>query len=281
MDKYLIIGRGYIGTYLNSNIKDSILTPDKLYRFYRTQDVIEVLKNYPDYIVINAAGTTGRPNIDWCETNKAETVVGNIALPLMIAEACEELDMYLINIGSGCIYDGYEKEWTEEDVPNFEGSFYSKCKKISQELVSEFKNTCTLRIRMPISETMGERCLISKLVKYSINGWPILSDRKNSMTYLGDLASSISAVAEKRTTGTFNVVNDGPITPVDTLRIYKEIVDNDLTWTEMKYNDFKFKAERSNCVLSNKKIKSLGVDMPSITKRISDMLKIKVNKGEL
>jgi len=38
--------------------------------------------------VINAAGVTGRPNVDWCESNKDETVRTNVVGTLNVADIC-------------------------------------------------------------------------------------------------------------------------------------------------------------------------------------------------
>jgi 3,5-epimerase/4-reductase len=35
--------------------------------------------------VLNSAGVTGRPNVDWCEANKAETIRSNVIGTLNIA----------------------------------------------------------------------------------------------------------------------------------------------------------------------------------------------------
>lgn len=267
-DYYLILGNGYIANYLLNKIPNSIIDPK---RINSTHDAINIINKYPGHIVINAAGVTGRPNVDYCEDHKAKTVMGNIALPLMVAEACEKLVVYLINIGSGCIYTGYEKEWTEEDEPNFEGSFYSRCKRMSQELVDKFSNTCTLRIRMPIDENMAARCLITKLLAYIKQGKSIMSGNKNSMTYLEDLSNAIVALSAQIKTGTYNIVNDNPKTMTQILKMYKEIVDPKLTWVEKPYEELGLKALRSNCVLSNEKIKNFGVKMPDIDIRLTEM----------
>ncbi len=45
--------------------------------------------------VINAAGVTGRPNVDWCESNKDETVRTNVVGTLTIADACNSRGAYI------------------------------------------------------------------------------------------------------------------------------------------------------------------------------------------
>lgn len=85
--------------------------------------------------VFNAAGVTGRPNVDWCESHKVETIRTNVVGTLTLADVCREKGLVLINYATGCIFE-YDQEhpiesgigFKEEDVPNFIGSFYSKTK---------------------------------------------------------------------------------------------------------------------------------------------------------
>ncbi|KAJ6856115.1 hypothetical protein NC651_037861 [Populus alba x Populus x berolinensis] len=68
---------------------------------------------------------TGRPNVDWCESHKYD-------------------QDHQEGSGTGFI---------EEDKPNFTGPFFSKSK--AEELLKEFENLCTLRVRMPISSDLS------------------------------------------------------------------------------------------------------------------------------
>lgn len=54
--------------------------------------------------VINCAGKTGRPNVDWCEDHRAETVMSNVVGVLMLADVCEKYGVHLTNMATGCEY---------------------------------------------------------------------------------------------------------------------------------------------------------------------------------
>src|SRR5260221_525042 len=56
--------------------------------------------------VVNAAGKTGRPNVDWCEGHKAETQRVNVGGALLVAEVCGAAGVHLVHLGSGCIFNG-------------------------------------------------------------------------------------------------------------------------------------------------------------------------------
>jgi UDP-glucose 4,6-dehydratase len=61
--------------------------------------------NRPDFL-INAAGFTGRPNVDACEFARAETLQGNTLFPQSLAQACLVSGVPYGHVSSGCIYSG-------------------------------------------------------------------------------------------------------------------------------------------------------------------------------
>ena len=93
----------------------------------------EILLTKPTH-VLNAAGCTGRPNVDWCEDNKPQTVRSNVVGTLNLADACFQANIHCTIFATGCVYQNDKthpvggRGYTEEDRPNFEGSFYSLTK---------------------------------------------------------------------------------------------------------------------------------------------------------
>lgn len=67
-------------------------------------DVYNYLSDHKPNIVINAAGKTGVPNIDRCETHQEETMLTNVTGAVNVACASKLLGIYNINISSGCVY---------------------------------------------------------------------------------------------------------------------------------------------------------------------------------
>src|SRR3990167_6413885 len=123
--KYVILGNGYVAGHFKKFLDgDAEISTIRIENYDALKKEIESKK--PD-VVINTAGKTGRPNVDWCEDHKLETLVSNVFGPLNILRVCEELDQYWVHVGSGCVYDSTttDEVYTEEDAPNFFGSFYS------------------------------------------------------------------------------------------------------------------------------------------------------------
>lgn len=72
--------------------------------------------------------------------------------------------------------------FTEEEEPNFKGSFYSYTKTLAEKLLREYSNVLLLRVRMPISDDLNPRNFVTKISKYER-----VVDIPNSMSVLHDL----------------------------------------------------------------------------------------------
>jgi dTDP-4-dehydrorhamnose reductase len=255
--KYLIFGAGWIGhKFVDYLGEEAVLSNQRIESLVDAET--EILKYNPEWI-INCAGKTGKPNVDWCETHKDETLFGNVIVPLILLKACRKTNKKLLHIGTGCVYNG-DKDgtgFTEEDEPNFIGSYYANTKQFAESLLSEF-NVLQLRIRMPIAEDTSDRNLITKLLKYDK-----IIDVPNSITYLGDLLRVAKVMMEDDMRGIFNVVNPEP-------ELHSQILDyyNSVSPIKKQYNKISLEeldklivAKRSNCVLSVKKLESFGIEM--------------------
>jgi len=223
------------------------------------ESVIQDLDEKKPEVVINCAGKTGRPNVDWCEDNKPETLRANVTGPLVLLEECIKRDIYFVHLSTGCVYTGDNegKGFSEDDPPNFTGSFYSRTKGWSDQIMHDFP-VLNLRLRMPLCDERDPRNLIMKLSKYQN-----VLDVENSITYVPDFIRIAKTLIEKKKTGTYNIVNPGPISPYRIMELYKEIVDpthefNKMTLEELPRHT---KAGRSNCILNTDKLKNEGIEL--------------------
>lgn len=252
-----ILGTGFIGNY----VKEYICQKHFTYLLNQADDqyhvpgrLRELIKTHKFDVVINTCGYTGYPNVDGCEDNKASCTLYNITVPLVVEDECKAANVKFINISSGCIYTGYDKDYIEEDEPNFgihnpDSSFYSKTKHLSEMFLdTDFTNI--IRIRMPITSKMDHKNLLSKLVKYDN-----IIDFKNSKTDVTKLCQFVEVVAENFKPGIYNAVHSNTLTTKQVTDIMAECgVKND-NWKFVPYEDIPIKANRSNCVLDNSKAK--------------------------
>tara|TARA_E500000318_G_C3551250_1_gene209010 strand:- start:917 stop:1765 length:849 start_codon:yes stop_codon:yes gene_type:complete len=255
--KIAILGSGFIGKYLNDYFFHNHLT----YLLNQTDDeyqfpgrLREFIKAHKIDAVVNTCGYTGYPNVDACEDNKASCTLYNITVPLIIEQECKAANAKFINVSSGCIYTGYDKDYIEEDEPNFginnpDSSFYSKTKHLSEMFLDkDFTNI--IRIRMPITSKMDHKNLLSKLVKYNN-----IIDFKNSKTDVTKLCEFVEVVLENFKPGIYNAVHSNTLSTKEVTNIMTQYgVKND-NWKFVRYEDLPIKANRSNCVLDNSKAK--------------------------
>ncbi|RZC56778.1 hypothetical protein C5167_015636 [Papaver somniferum] len=234
--KFLIYGRtGWIGGLLGPICdKQGISYEYGRGRLEERSSLMEDIQNVKPTHVFNAAGVTGRPNVDWCESHKTETIRANVAGTLNLADACRENGLLMINFASACIFE-YDAEhpkgsgigFKEEDVPNFAGSFYSKTKAMVEELLKEYDNVCILRVRMPISSDLNnQRNLITKLSLYDK-----VVNIPNSMTVYDELLPIAVEMAKRNLKGVWNFTNPGAMSHNEILEMYREYIDQDFKWS--------------------------------------------------
>ena len=137
LSKFLIYGQsGWIGGLLGKICeKQGILFEYGKGRLEDRASLLADIQSVKPTHVFNAAGVTGRPNVDWCESHRPETIRVNVAGTLTLADVCREHGLLMMNFATGCIFEydidhpeGSGKGFKEEDKPNFAGSFYSKTK---------------------------------------------------------------------------------------------------------------------------------------------------------
>lgn len=288
--RILILGRGYVGTHLanklNSLYDVSIVSKSDmdytnratLYMFLNKQKV-------PFDFVINTCGYTGRPNVDACEDNIDDTWYYNVTVPVNIQKTCKDSNVRLIHVSSGCIYDGYDKYYTETDEPNFgllnpKSSWYSKTKHAC-ELTLKDRDLYIFRIRMPFCGTLSERNVLTKLLKYDnvincLNSLTSLDDFCGFIMYF--IADLVDLDREDIKYGMYNVVNPQPVETSTILALLKKHGLVNKNWKTITLDELykDTKTQRSNCVLSDAKISSLNLKLPDTLQSLErDILMMK------
>lgn len=266
---FLVFGgkTGWFGRKIVEIIKDSGHIP--LCAESRIENREEIIKEIeakkPDYI-INAAGIIGKPNVDWHENNKEETIRINILGTLNLIDVAFLKNIHVTNFTTGCIYEYDEKHslnsevgFKEEEEPNFKGSFYSRSKVLLEKLVLEYPHVLNLRVKMPISLDMNPRGFISKILNYKK-----VINIPNSLCYIDELFPLVIRLALQRITGNFNLVNPGVLSHNEILDLYKEIVDPHFAYENFSLEEQAqiLKCGRSNCRLDCSKIQQF---FPEIT----------------
>lgn len=269
--KFLIYGKtGWIGGLLGKICEKQGIPFE--YGKGRLEDRSQLqldIQNVKPTHVFNAAGVTGRPNVDWCESHKQETIRTNVVGTLTLADVCSENGLLLMNYATGCIfeYDANHPEgsgigFKEEDSPNFTGSFYSKTKAMVEELLKEYDNVCTLRVRMPISSDLNNpRNFITKISRYNK-----VVNIPNSMTVLDELLPISIEMAKRNCRGIWNFTNPGVVSHNEILEMYKTYIDPGFSWVNFTLEEQAkvIVAPRSNNELDASKLKKEFPELLSI-----------------
>lgn len=285
----LIGGTGYVGgrfreELISRNFKYHNLSR-RNFDYYDYNNLVQALNTHRPEFVINAAGFTGKPNVDQCEVKKDETIRGNVLLAQVVAQACDTCKVPLVHVSSGCIYSGHKSTnddgtlvgFSEFDEPNFcfgspPCSFYSGCKALSEQVLMDYDNTYICRLRIPFDNINNPRNLLTKIQTYDT-----LLQATNSVSNLNDFVRVCTELALNRCeTGVYNVTNTGYIDTRQVVDMIKTHLNSD---KQYKYFDNLIQFEstaaetpRSNCVLDNTKILSTGFDLDHAAESIEKCL---------
>ena len=232
----------------------------------------EIEKYQPD-VVVNAAGKAGTPNVDWCETHPLETLRSNTISALTLADACQEKGIYLLHLGTGCIFYGPSPTvggWKEDDFANPE-ALYTRTKYATDLIVSRLPNTAIVRFRMPIDYIPSDKNLINKIARY-----PKVVDVENSVTILEDLITVCHQLLEKRASGIFHAVNKGTMKHRDLMDLYQKYVDPTHTCVWINEQDLVTQGlaakKRSNNFMHSSNLEAVGIHMRPIQEALEETM---------
>jgi dTDP-4-dehydrorhamnose reductase len=276
-------GSGYVGDiYRRLDYNQGVIAISrKDCDYYDIKALSKFLKDMRASFVINAAGFTGKPNVDACESAKYECLQGNAVLPGIIREVCEDLKIPWGHISSGCIYSGRRpdgKGWTEEDEPNFSFrsppcSFYSGTKALGEEVLEGAENCFVWRLRIPFNHEPSPRNYLQKILNYEN-----LLEAENSVSHLEEFCQKcIDCFIKDVEPGIYNMTNPGSITTsqVTELMIQEGLTDKKFNFFDSE-EEFMTKAAiapRSNCVLDTTKAEKAGIAMRPVEEAMIDSIR--------
>ena len=309
----LLLGAsGYVGEAFVAELNRRKLAFTPLSRrevdYSRFDVLLNFLRERKPTFVINAAGYIGKPNVDACENAKAETLLGNVVLPVTIAHACQEADVPWGHVSTGCIYNGAKirddagqwclelelnkpevrelflrsperfKGYSEDEVPKFSFrhppcSFHNGTKVLAEEAIAGVGQNYIWRLRIPFDEQDSIRNYLSKVQRYSK-----AYDNVNSISHRGDYAKACLDLWELRAAyGTYNVTNPDFISTREVVGMIEKILKPNRKF-EFWESDEEFykvaaKTPRSNCVMDTTKLLSTGVKIRSVREAVESSLR--------
>lgn len=307
----LLGGSGYIGQAFVAELQQRQLDYRALSRreldYTRFDLLLALLRSVQPRLVINAAGYTGKPNVDACELHQADTLAGNVLLPQTIAQACEVAGVPWGHVSSGCIYSGAKlpgpagwqavkdltqtearvlvetqpdsiRGFAETDAPNFcfrDGpcSFYSGAKALGEEAISGWGQNYIWRLRIPFDEWDNPRNYLSKVQNY-----PRVYDNVNSLSQRTDFVRACLDLWEVRAPfGTYNVTNPGFVTTRQVIGLIEQILQPNRRFeywaSDEEFYRLAAKTPRSNCVMDVSKLLATGVKIRPVRAALETSLR--------
>jgi dTDP-4-dehydrorhamnose reductase len=306
----LLGASGYIGQAFSAELKRRGWPFCPLARSQKDYTRFDVLLDYlrstkPSFL-INAAGYTGKPNVDACELARAETLLGNTTFPQAVAHACAVTATPWGYVSSGCIYNGAkiieqgrvqvkadltapgfhtlrEKNpkailgFSESDDPNFSFrqppcSFYSGTKALAEEVIMAIGQAYVWRLRIPFDEQDHPRNFLSKVQRYAK-----VYDNVNSLSQRGDFVRACLDLWERRApVGLYNVTNPGYVSTRQVVAMIQRILkpgrDFEFWTDDAEFYRTGAKTPRSNCILDNSKLLAAGVMMRPVEEALEQSL---------
>jgi dTDP-4-dehydrorhamnose reductase len=281
----LLGGSGYVGqayqklfTRLGVEFRNLVR---KQTDYTNPHQLAETLAETRATFLINAAGYTGKPNVDACEDDKANCVFGNAVLPGSVREACEKTGTPWGHVSSGCIFTGERPDgggFREEDAPNFSFrsnhcSFYSGTKALGEEVLGGAADCFIWRLRIPFNELDSPRNYLTKLMRYAR-----LLEAVNSLSQLDEFCRATYECWTRRVPfGTYNVTNPGRVTTREVVDLIRASGVSDQAFEffadEAEFMRTAARTPRSNCVLDTSKLAHTGIQMTEVHAAIEQALR--------
>lgn len=206
--------------------------------------------------IVNAAGYTGKPNVDACEGARGECYAANVTLALRLLELARAKNLPLIHLSSGCVFFRGENLPTTAKRDN-RSVYYATTKILAEEAIEGYSRAAIVRLRMPFDSVDEPRNYISKILAY-----PELLNFSNSITFIPDLIDSLLSIDAG---GIYHAVNPGSVRASDLVRLFEEY---GIPKGAFQYlpDDCPLAARRSNVTLVP------SFDVPTAEQRIREVL---------
>lgn len=263
-DKILVFGRGQMAGFIESYFANVVVSKADV---TKTSEIKTDIKKYRPKIVINTAAKT---SIDWCELNKVEAFEVNALGTYNIWEACKEKKIFLCHFSSGCIFHSatYDQIYSEKSTPN-PRCYYSWTKVWAENLLGKSENLLILRPRMVISSQVSRRNTLAKWLIYS----HFISDQ-NTVSIVEDMLPVIDKLISRRISGTFNIANQGSLSPLEIAKVLKKKINPKMKIYETTLDkvNSNLVAKRCTTILDTNALATVGYTLPPARESVEKLI---------
>jgi dTDP-4-dehydrorhamnose reductase len=220
----------------------------------------------PDAIV----NCSGYNDVDGAEDHPVEALDVNAFAVRALARAAAATGATLVHYSSDFVFDGTKTSpYTEEDRPN-PRSVYATSKLLGEWFARDAPRAYVLRTESLFGRAPGARPAKGSAAAL-LNGLlagrevRVFEDRTVTPTYIFDAAKATRALLERGVEpGLYHCVNSDPCTWVEFVQELGQQLGLEPRLIPVRLDDLKLRAPRPRyCAMSNAKLASVGVTMPS------------------
>lgn len=220
-----------------------------------------IVSRKPDIVFHLAAET----DVDKCELNQEHAFLTNSKGTEHVALGCKELDIPLVYISTGAVFDGEKKDgYTELDTPN-PLSVYGKSKLKGEEVVAAtLKKYFIVRAGWMIGGYHKDKKFVWKIVQLlkTKNEIPVVTDKLGSPTFTRDFATGLLEIISQGKYGIYHCVNKGICSRFEIAEKIKEYMHkNEVVLIPVTSEAFPLPAPRGKSeAMVNYKLTQMGID---------------------
>ncbi len=218
-------------------------------------------------VIVNAAAFT---DVDAAEDRPSEALTVNAYGVRALARAATRCAATLVHYSTDFVFDGTASQpYAETDRPN-PRSVYAMSKLLGEWFALDAPRAYVLRVESLFGGVPGgppARGSVATIVDTLKNGGSprVFVDRTVSPTYAIDAARATRQLIEMQPDpGVYHCVNSGSCTWVELARELARQLGIEARLTPVRMNEAELRAARPQyCALSNAKLHSVGIQMPS------------------
>lgn len=272
MRAFITGANGMLGTALLKTLKnykyeilatDLIANKDIVNLDVRSHaDILSLSRGFNPDIIFHLAAET---DVDKCELNEGHAYETNAKGTEIVAAVSKELDIPMVYISTGAVFDGEKSGgYTELDKPN-PLSIYGKSKLKGEEaVISLLKKYYIVRAGWMIGGDRKDKKFVGKIIELlkTKKEIPVVIDKSGSPTFTNDFSKGIFDIVSNCEYGLYHCVNKGICTRFD---IAKKIVEylkkEDVVIKPVNSDAFPLPAPRGKSeAMINYKLSSMGRD---------------------
>lgn len=229
--------------------------------------VQRIVHQHGPQLIVNGAVYNG---VDRAEDEPQEALAANAFAVRSLARAADESGSIFVHFSSDFVFNGEtNRPYTEEDEPN-PRSVYGASKLLGDWFALECSRAYVLRVESvfgPPAADPSRRGSLATIVDRINEGTevPVFVDRIVSPSHTADITRAIRALVESTAPfGLYHCVNSGHATWAEIAQRTAELLEKPIRTRPMTLATAGLRAARPRyCALSNAKLASAGITMPS------------------